>query len=200
MTKSLLSGFFIIFIFSWVPYSVAENLFRHYREKNVQQKSVQTKKPLYDQKRQWLWEKPDHWTKDLSSKDKMSFLRFKVSSDALQGDEEGLCTLTFLPLIAGDLRPNIERWMRQLNLSLSAEVIDNWIEKTPQKKTSSGLPFRSFDFGEFVKKADSSNILVVVLPLPKNIAFVKLTGSKALIESQKTFFFGFIDSLKERNG
>ncbi len=165
--------------------SYAEPLFRHYQEKYVAPLAKpKTTDPV-------SWTSPKGWAR-LPEKP-MRLASYKI----MEQGEEGLCTLSSLPLMAGDLQANLKRWMGQLNIAWNQNQVKDWIEQTSLETSQGGILYRVFDLSEFVTDDEDNSMLTAIASLKQSILFVKLTGSKALVHRQRKGFLMLVASLKK---
>jgi hypothetical protein len=115
--------------------------------------------------------------------------------------QEGECYLSAMPGAAGGLLPNVNRWRSQMGLPA---ITDEELEKLPRKKLmGADCYFATLD-GDFKGMGDAANakkdyrMLGLIQAAPELTIFVKMTGPKALVESQQAAFDAFTSSVQFR--
>ena len=134
------------------------------------------------------WTKPDGWSEQPVSE--MRVGSFKVDgADSNSAD----VSVTAFPGDAGGLGSNVNRWRGQLALPPMEEK--QLIETIRQIETQGG-PVYLVDLQTAENAQKPSRILGAVLERPDRTWFVKMTGSPALLESQKQKFLDFVNSFQ----
>lgn len=140
-----------------------------------------------------LWTTPPGWTEGEPNQMRLIDLKFGPN-------QEGECYLSALPGPAGGLEANINRWRGQLGLApLTAEEI----EKLPRRPFLGGQAHSITADGEYKNMGQEVaqkdyRLVGIIQQAPELTLFVKMTGPKALVESQMTAFEAFVASVQFR--
>jgi hypothetical protein len=134
------------------------------------------------------WVKPDDWSEQPLSE--MRLGSFKV--DGSNGASADV-SVTAFPGDAGGLAPNVNRWRGQLQLPPMEE---DQLQQTIQRTEVEGVQTYLIDLQTPENAPKPSRILGAVLETPDRTWFVKMTGSKELIESQHQKFLDFVKSFR----
>lgn len=134
------------------------------------------------------WVKPGGWSEQPSSE--MRLGSFKV--DGPDGTSADISVVAF-PGEAGGLVSNINRWRGQLELP---PLEEKQLPETIRQKEIQGAPAFFVDLQTAENSSKPSRILGAVLQRPNRTWFVKMTGSPALLESQRQKFFDFVNSFR----
>jgi len=140
-----------------------------------------------------LWTTPAGWTEGDPNQMRLIDLKFGPS-------QEGECYLSALPGPAGGLDANINRWRSQLGL---APLTAADIEKLPRKPFLGGQAHSITADGEYKNMGQEVaqkdyRLVGLIQQAPELTLFVKMTGPKALVESQMANFESFVTSLQFR--
>ena len=134
------------------------------------------------------WVKPDGWTEQPLSE-------MRVGSFKVEGPDSASADISVVafPGDAGGLASNINRWRGQLELP---PLEEQQLLQMTQKIEVQGAPVCLVDLQTAENSAKPSRILGAVLERPDRTWFVKMTGSPALLEKQRQFFFDFVKSFR----
>lgn len=112
------------------------------------------------------------------------------------GDVE--CTIIAFPGDAGGLESNLARWLRQLGIESTTDVLAKMSSATESVTTEGGGTAQLFDFTAVLPATATTNMLSALLPTDDQTVFVKLMGPRALLEAQKKSFRSLCQSLRPR--
>jgi len=134
------------------------------------------------------WVKPDGWSEQPVSE--MRLGSFKVNGP--DGTSADVSVVAF-PGEAGGLVSNINRWRGQLELP---PLEEKQLPETIQQTEIQGAPAFFVDLQTAENSSKPSRILGAVLQRPSHTWFVKMTGSPALLASQRQKFLDFVNSFR----
>jgi hypothetical protein len=134
------------------------------------------------------WVKPDGWSEEPVSE--MRLGSFKVNGP--DGTSADVSVVAF-PEEGGGLVSNINRWRGQLELP---PLEEKQLPETVRQTEIQGGPAFFVDLRTEENSPKPSRILGAVLQRPSRTWFVKMTGSPALLESQRQKFFDFVNSFR----
>lgn len=140
-----------------------------------------------------VWTTPTGWTEGNPSQMRLIDLKFGPN-------QEGECYLSALPGPAGGILANINRWRGQLSLP---PLTDADVEKLPRKSflgTEAYFVTADGDYKNMGQETAQKDYRLVGLiqQAPEITLFVKMTGPKALVESNSAAFDTFVSSLEFR--
>jgi hypothetical protein len=129
------------------------------------------------------WEKPDMWMP--SSGSSMRLVSFEVPYSGLAGD----LSVIQLAGTGGGLKPNINRWRRQLNLEPQSlpEIEKDVIEK----KGTLG----KYKMIRIINFQNNLAFLVAIIPVENQTLFVKLSADPPGIQEAESDFIFFCSSI-----
>ena len=100
---------------------------------------------------------------------------------------------------AGGIGSNVERWMKQLNLTTpNSQEFDSFIKQQERFSTLSNLPVTLVDLTKLQDAAplDSPSMIAAIIERDDAQIFVKMTGSKAAVLKNLDDFKTLINSIK----
>ena len=133
---------------------------------------------------------PDWQEKPLSP---MRLASFKVI--ASNGKETDVSVVSLPGMAGGDLA-NVNRWRGQVNL---APISEDALAQTAQHVQANGHDFLVVDMVSDAPMGDQhlkQRILAAILDENDHSWFIKMTGEEAAVESQRSAFTNFLQSLK----
>ena len=137
------------------------------------------------------WITPKDWLEQKGSGLRLATFKSK-NADSIE------CSIVSLGREAGDLKSNVLRWMKQINLSLpSDDRLQEFLAQQSQWKTSSGLAYRVIDFTQLPASAETSNLSMIsaIFETDTVTIFAKLTGTKNEIIQNKEQFLSLCNSI-----
>ena len=140
-------------------------------------------KPVNSPKSGINWEKPEMWV--TSSGSSMRLASFEVPYTEGTGD----LSVIQLAGTGGGLKPNINRWRRQLNLEpqLLHEIEKDVIEKKGE--------LGKYKMIRIVNFQNNSAFLVAIIPVENQTLFVKLSADPLGIQEAESDFIFFCSSI-----
>lgn len=130
----------------------------------------------------FAWQAPKGWAESPGS-------GMRLASFAIRHrDKEGLCTVVTLSGPAGGLESNVVRWLGQLELPVPEGAgLGAFLEAQDRFETDSGLPVVFVDLLPLSRNQASrpDSMLVGVIQLGRQTAFLKLTGPMDLLEKER---------------
>ena len=143
--------------------------------------------PAMSETKRLTWTCPDGWVERPASD--MRLATFLVGPDNVE------CTIVSFPGDAGGVKPNVKRWLGQLQLEVAEEDLDAFLKKQPATTTRGGLPCTMFDFSELPLESKGSSMLAGMAAAGSQTVFVKLMGPGPLLASEKKNFEALCGSL-----
>ena len=141
------------------------------------------------------WTTPSGWTEEAGSGMRLS--TFTV----LRGGETGLCTMVVLKGVAGGLEANVRRWMGQLKIAEPAS--EDWqafLGRSQTLEAGGGLSGRLVDLTLFGNgDSSSASMLVTMFELNQSTLFIKFSGPRSLILSERDNFNSLCLSLRPKS-
>ena len=139
----------------------------------------------------YAWQLPEGWTE--AAPTSMRVGNFKIAASP-----EAECYLTMLKGAAGGVDANINRWRRQMGQpELKPEEIAA-LPKVDVLGQSGPLVEIAGSFtGMAGQQFENYMLMGVVIALPNEALFVKMTGPEAVVKAEKDHFIAFCKSLKE---
>ncbi len=109
------------------------------------------------------------------------------------------CSVVVLGPRAGEVRPNVARWMRQLGIEPEETTLTKFLrdmEVWPLQEGSATV----VDLTRLQQKEGDQvpSMIAVIIPWSETVVFVKLTGPKAQVIKNKAAFTELVKSLKRR--
>jgi hypothetical protein len=128
------------------------------------------------------WDTPETWQESPGTGMRMA--SFAIAS----AGEEALGTLITLSGPAGGLDANVARWLGQLGLPVpEGAAFAEWLGTQERFETQGGLPGVLVDLVPLTREqgAGEESMMVGVVTLGAQTAFLKLTGPSTLLEQEK---------------
>ena len=128
------------------------------------------------------WDTPESWNEKPGAG--MRIASFTMGD----GDDQGLCTLITLSGPAGGLEANVARWLGQLDLPVpEGTAFADFLDSQERFETQGGLPGVLADLVPLTRQQGTreDSMMVGVITIKTQTAFLKLTGPMALLESEK---------------
>ena len=165
---------------------------RHYQEITTEapaqvRQPAASDLPAMSETKSLSWTCPDGWVEQPASN--MRLATFLVGPDNVE------CTIVTFPGDAGGVKPNVKRWLGQLQLEVADDVLDTFLKKQPASTTRGGLPCTIFDFSELPVENKGSSMLAGMAAAGGQTVFVKLMGPGPLLASEKERFVKLCESL-----
>lgn len=179
-----------------LTYCGKKNDVRSYSEeipKNEPSKSFHAQNiPLPDKIQSKIkWNTPAGWILE-HSKSKLRIATFSVKLNK----KEAVCTLIPLYGDGGGLTPNIRMWYGTLTGNdIKESELKDFIKKQKDFITSSGLKGILIDFLNVKSKTPDLSMLVSVITLPQKTLFIKMSGTRSLLEKNRNKFLEFSKSI-----
>jgi hypothetical protein len=116
--------------------------------------------------------------------------------DAAPNDAE--CTIISLQGEAGGLKPNVQRWLNQIDCEFDENKLDDFLAKQARAQTAGGLPVVLVDLTPFKPRTATSDISIMVGGISNNDStiFVKFSGKKELLRKNKDMFSALCKSVR----
>ena len=167
-----------------------ESEVRAYREISVvpQRPVERAATPVQTAEGSLAWTAPAGWVEQPGSQ--MRLVTFKVGPDGAE------CTITAFPGDVGGLEANLRRWLGQLKVDVAAAELASFASNPEAVQSEGGLSCQIFDFAGLMPAERADSLLAAVVPLDGRTAFVKFTGVKTLLASEKANFLALCRSLK----
>ncbi len=129
------------------------------------------------------WDVPAGWRSEPASA--MRLATFRLADDPQAMD----ASIVSLPGGAGGLEANLKRWLGQINLQVSDQELAEFISSSKDQV---------FDFTRLQTKAsgEAKSMLAALVELNEATVFVKLTGSKHVVQKNKNSFLGLVKSIR----
>ena len=129
------------------------------------------------------WDTPSDWREEPGAGMRLATLW--VSGNG----EEAECTLIVLGGDAGGLQANIVRWMEQVQIQppMGYEM-QNYLDELEEFTTAGGDRGVLIDFAPFVAEPDQLSTLAAIIERGRESLYIKLTGSRALLEQERSAF------------
>ena len=107
------------------------------------------------------------------------------------------CTLISLAGVSGGIEANVQRWAGQLNLSLDAAAVAEFLANQKEISAQGGLKVPVLDFRALQSGAadDAPSMTAAVLSLPGKSIYIKMTGSRAAVTRNQESFTALLQSL-----
>lgn len=134
------------------------------------------------------WTAPAGWAEQPGGK--MRLATFLV------GPEGAECAITVFPGDVGGLTANLRRWLGQLKVEVPNEQLAAFAAAPETIASEGGLNCQLFDFAPLLPPEKNDSLVAAIVPLEGQLAFVKLTGSKAFLAAEKDNFRSLCRSLK----
>lgn len=134
------------------------------------------------------WTAPAGWAEQGGSQ--MRLVTFRVGSDGAE------CSITMFPGEVGGLEANLRRWLGQLKVQVADAEVARFARAPATFQTEGDLPCLVYDFAELMPAGKPDSLLAAVIPLSGNTAFVKFTGAKTVLATEKENFLALCRSLR----
>jgi len=162
---------------------------RTFKEKN---QPLQEQSPQQPIEIGFTWQTPEGWKAEGPSGLRLATLSIR------EEEGEAICTIIPLKQDGGGLKPNIVRWLAQLNLELNDDItLEQFIQNQRQFQTVAKLPATFIDFTPLAKNKTDVSMLITLIQLKEQTLFIKLKGKLAVLLSIKDSFYSFSKSFKE---
>lgn len=146
--------------------------------------------PAPEAKKQSLtWDVPKQW-KEISGSG-MRIATFQPASS-----DEFECYISMLGGDGGGLERNVQWWSSQLGSKLEGDELVSFIDKQDRIRVNK-VPFHVIDYGSMVSDQNGNSMMVAVGRLPSKTVFVKMTGTKKDLNSNRREFMKLVKSLKQ---
>lgn len=139
-----------------------------------------------------LWESPEGW--DIKeSQSRIRQATFLIGT----GDKQAVCTIITLSGDGGGLKPNITRWLGQLNVTMESEgKLDQFVAKQTSFQTVGKLPAILIDFIPLTPGPDDVSMLVSITTLKESTVYIKMTGPKSTLSESRDKFVSLSKSIR----
>ncbi len=143
------------------------------------------------QSAEFEWDTPEEWREEPGA-------GMRVATLHIDGDtEQAECTLIVLAGDTGGLQANIERWMEQVGIAPpSGYAMGTYLDELERFETAGGDAGLLVDFDPFVDDASATSTLVGIIERGEETLFVRLTGSKGLLASERDRFVSLCKSIR----
>ena len=136
-----------------------------------------------------LYDVPEGW-EDLPP------AQFRDVNIRFKSDPSAEIVLTFLANDGGGLRPNIDRWRGQVGMPPMTEAdVQGLQTRTVFREQATYVELFGPYQGMKGPKIDDGGIFGAIFSRGGGTLFVKMTGSRAVLEAEREHFHGFLDSL-----
>ena len=141
--------------------------------------------------RRLSWTTPEGW-REIPGRG-MRLMTFVDQAQAVE------CSVVVLGPRAGEVRPNVVRWMRQLGIDPDEETLTRFLGDMtvwPLEEGSATV----VDLTRLQQKEDDQvpSMIAVIIPWPDAVVFVKMTGPKGEVLKNKAAFMRLVKSLKRK--
>lgn len=136
------------------------------------------------------WTAPEGWVEQPARAMRLATLK--------AGEAE--CVLSAFPGDTGGEEANLRRWLGQLNVEPTAEMLMAISAGAVPFKTQGGWDGRLFDLGRALPADATSGMRVAILPVSGQSVFVKLSGPPAALQAQAAALESFCKSLRPADG
>jgi len=137
-----------------------------------------------------VWQVPAGWVQGAG--DQMRLVTFYSVNDPRAID----CSITTLTGEAGGLDANLERWLGQLGISSTDEIL-NGLEQSAQSVTSAdGHEIKVFDLTH-LQGISNKSMLAAVMNLEGLTVFIKMTGVKDALDANRENYLQLLSSIKQ---
>ncbi len=143
------------------------------------------------QSAEFEWDTPEEWREEAGAGMRLATLLIDADT------EQAECTLIVLGGDTGGLQANIERWMEQAGIDPPyGDAMRAYVDGLEQFETAGGDTGLLVDFDPFVDDASATSTLVGIIERGEETLFVRLTGSKGLLASERERFISLCKSIR----
>lgn len=139
-----------------------------------------------------VWKIPQGWFQ--SKGEGMRLVTFKTrEEDPIE------CSIVLLGGMAGGLEANVIRWMGQINLTdISEDKVSQFIQDHEELTSDGGLEIKVFDFTKLQndKPSMTQSMIAAIVAIKDQSVFVKMTGTKNAMSTNRASFNELCRSLK----
>ena len=142
------------------------------------------------------WQTPDGWNEQKGSGLRLATF---TGPDVHHPVE---CTIVRLGPEAGEIRPNIVRWLGQIHLTVAESTLNEFLGRPAALTVKSGQPGKTFDLSE-LQTADADgqpSMLGFILKTSDATVFIKMTGARKDVIANKDRFLQLCHSLSLPEG
>lgn len=137
------------------------------------------------------WQIPLGWKQGAG--DQMRLVRFYSMAHPQDID----CSITALSGDAGGMQANLVRWLGQLDIAASDEVINQLEDSAQTLSSEDHHEIKVFDFTTFETNSNKS-MLAAVMSLDGLTVFIKMTGSPDTLAANRANYFQLLSSMRLR--
>ena len=140
------------------------------------------------------WSTPEGWIETKGSGMRLATLK---SSDT----EPIECTIVSLGGAAGGLEANVTRWLGQIQISLTAQELQDFLSKHETITTEKGLQLPILNFTQLQNQSPESanSMAATIFNVHESSVFIKMTGSKKAVLNNIEKFKTLCRSIKLKN-
>jgi hypothetical protein len=141
---------------------------------------------------EFKWSAPQGWILE-KSKSKLRIATFFIR----QNNKNAICTLIPLHGDGGGLSANVRMWYGTLTgKDISDTKLKVFLKEQKKFKTSSGYKGVLIDFLKTESKDILTSMLISIVTFPKKTLFIKLTGDKDILLSNRDKFISLSKSIE----
>ncbi len=142
--------------------------------------------------KEFRWSAPKGWILE-NSKSKLRIATFSIRQKKMNA----ICTLIPLHGDGGGLDANVRMWYGTLTgKDISDNKLNIFIKEQKRFKTLSGRKGVLIDLLKTESKDNTTSMLISVITFPRKTLFIKMTGDKDILRSNKDKFINFSKSIK----
>jgi len=141
------------------------------------------------------WTLPENWKLEKAG-------GMRMAAFSSMEDDPISCTIVSLGGMAGGLKANVIRWMRQVNITdVSDPKINQFLEEAPQLLSEGDLTIKMIDLLKLQggDEGDTKSLMAGIIEGQDKTIFIKMTGSIAAIKRNSDKFKSLCLSLKYIN-
>jgi len=141
-----------------------------------------------------VWVNPEGWKEEPGTHMRMATFRSLADPKAID------CSIIGLAGPAGGPEANLTRWMGQLGLQPSDDLLRQLIVSAQDLKAKDGLEAKVFDFTVLQPQADPSepSMIAAMIAVDQTTVFVKMTGSIASVKQNRDNFLKLLGSIARK--
>jgi hypothetical protein len=140
------------------------------------------------------WTVPEGWKEEPPSPMRLATFHSVKDSDSID------CSIISLGGPAGGVEANLTRWLGQLGLASSSDILKSLMKEAPVVKTKDGMEIKVYDFSSLQKGAEASDksMMAAMIQVENSTIFIKLTGSLEEVKQNKGPFLELLGSISRK--
>ena len=141
------------------------------------------------------WAAPEGWTEEAGKH--MRMVSFHEMADPKAID----CYIIALAGPAGGIEANLERWLGQLGLQSTADMVNQLSASAKSVTSKDGLEIKVYDFTSLQTQGSptDNSMIAAMVPVDSTTVFVKMTGSIASVKQNKDNFLKLLGSIARKS-